>query len=176
MENHHCCRSDSNCSYSWNHPAGEILMKYEEFEPYLLSARKAIYKLLPNEEWDDFYEDYIEALLKADYHHDCPIFPFLRTILKNRIADYYRRKDTHTRLQNEFMNQYRFELPATRISTQNIEISDLIRHLPDSQQVIMRLSYQGYKVPEISKKLGLNQDQVWGRFKRARAKMKELIK
>lgn len=139
-------------------------------------------KIVKDEEAsEDILQDAFVKIWKKIYSFDetkGTLFTWMLNITRNTAIDRYRQlvKKSEVSIQNEDSNVSYSKASSSTMNVNHIGLSELLKTLPDEQQVIIEyLYFKGYTQQEVAEELDLPLGTVKTRSRSALKAMKELF-
>lgn len=127
-------------------------------------------KLFKKEEVDDLVQNVFISFYKSldKFDEKRPVKPYLFQIVQNELKMYYRSQKPTTVLNDNIYIE--------DDSRQNIKSEDYLKHLNDKEKNIFKFIVDGYSYFEISKFTKKSLNTIKSIVRRARLKLKKIIK
>ena len=149
-------------------------MEYEKITDYLPGLRRATMRAVPYDDVDDVWQEFLIAVINANFAGKSTIKKWLNGILKKRIADYYRGRYKY----RDKMLEYEAMQDEALVyqNTCAVEVEDIFRWLTPRQGEFIRLYYlAGMNYYQISDATGETYEAIRSCVRRGIKKIQENI-
>lgn len=129
---------------------------------------------IPSEDAEDVSQDAIISIYEniANLQDESKYNAWVAAVVRNKIADYYRRRARA--VKSSAPVEFDSSSGSVKQDQFGCELADLVCALPNHYQEIINLYIRdSYTMPQAAQQLGISINAAWGRFKRAKAKLRE---